>query len=70
MDKKILDVTCGSRSIWFDKHHPAAVYCDERQGEYHLDTEKGNHKTLIVEPDVERPWRYDGLTVGRKGRRA
>ena len=21
MDKKILDVTCGSRSIWFDKHH-------------------------------------------------
>ena len=28
--KKILDVTCGSRSIWFDKHHPAAVYCDTR----------------------------------------
>jgi ubiquinone/menaquinone biosynthesis C-methylase UbiE len=52
MDKKILDVTCGGRSIWFDKHHPAAIYCDERQGEYHLDTEKGNHKTLIVEPDV------------------
>ena len=23
MDKKILDVTCGSRSIWFDKHNPA-----------------------------------------------
>ena len=22
--KKICDVTCGSRSIWFDKHHPAA----------------------------------------------
>ena len=31
MDKKILDVTCGSRSIWFDKNHPAAVYCDKRQ---------------------------------------
>ena len=30
MDKKILDVTCGCRSIWFDKNHPAAVYCDKR----------------------------------------
>ena len=30
MNKKILDVTCGSRSIWFDKHHPAAIYCDKR----------------------------------------
>ena len=25
-EKKILDVTCGPRSIWFNKHHPAAVY--------------------------------------------
>lgn len=31
MNKKILDVTCGSRTIWFDKHHPAAVYCDIRE---------------------------------------
>lgn len=28
--KKILDVTCGSRSIWFNKNHPMAVYCDKR----------------------------------------
>lgn len=34
MDKKILDVTCGSRSIWFDKNHPAAVYCDKRKESY------------------------------------
>lgn len=34
MDKKILDVTCGSRTIWFDKQHPAAVYCDRRDEEY------------------------------------
>lgn len=32
-DKKILDVTCGSRTIWFDKKHPAAVYCDIRKEE-------------------------------------
>lgn len=31
--KKILDVTCGSRTIWFDKQHPAAVYCDVRDEE-------------------------------------
>lgn len=23
--KKILDVTCGSRTIWFDKQHPAQM---------------------------------------------
>lgn len=32
--KKILDVTCGSRTIWFNKHHPAAVYCDKRQEQF------------------------------------
>lgn len=32
-DKKILDVTCGSRTIWFNKEHPAAVYCDIREEE-------------------------------------
>ena len=31
--KKILDVTCGSRTIWFNKNHPAAVYCDIREEE-------------------------------------
>lgn len=30
-EKKILDVTCGSRTIWFDKHHPAALFCDNRE---------------------------------------
>ena len=28
---KILDVTCGSKTIWFNKNHPAAVYCDIRK---------------------------------------
>lgn len=30
-EKKILDVTCGSRTIWFNKNHPNAVYCDKRE---------------------------------------
>lgn len=33
MTKKILDVTCGSRAIWFNKNHPAAIYCDVRDEE-------------------------------------
>lgn len=49
MDKKILDVTCGSRSIWFDKNHPAAVYCDKRNTEQIIDK---NGRTCIVNPDV------------------
>lgn len=31
MKKKILDVTCGCRSIWFDKNHTHALYCDIRK---------------------------------------
>ncbi len=30
MDKPILDACCGARMFWFDKHHPAALYCDNR----------------------------------------
>ena len=29
-EKKILDVTCGSKTIWFNKNHPSVVYCDKR----------------------------------------
>jgi ubiquinone/menaquinone biosynthesis C-methylase UbiE len=28
--KKILDATCGSRMMWFDKEHPDTVYVDKR----------------------------------------
>ena len=43
--KKILDVTCGSRSIWFDKHHPATVYCDIREEDHTQITERGDRRT-------------------------
>lgn len=54
-EKKILDVTCGSRTIWFDKHHPAALYCDNRQ-EYETRIWKSRDGTAervcTVNPDV------------------
>ena len=51
MDKKILDVTCGGRSIWFDKQHPAAVYCDRRDEEFVNITGRAK-RTCAVHPDV------------------
>lgn len=29
-DKPILDATCGSRMMWFDKNNPAVIFMDER----------------------------------------
>lgn len=52
-NKKILDATCGSRTIWFNKHHPAAVYCDIRQCE--LTGVWGANqaeRTCVVAPDI------------------
>lgn len=54
MEKKILDMTCGSRTIWFNKNHPAAVFFDKRE----LDTELafGRAHTSVhglhIHPDV------------------
>ena len=51
-EKKSLDVTCGARTIWFDKCHPAAIYCDRRREEYqHLWKNAGNC-SLSIDPDV------------------
>lgn len=52
MDKKILDVTCGARTIWFDKHHPAAVYCDQRREEYRYLWKNARNCSLNIDPDV------------------
>lgn len=52
-DKKILDVTCGARSIWFNKQHPDALYCDRRVAEYEETfgkTQSTRH--TVVSPDV------------------
>ena len=51
INKKILDVTCGSRSIWFNKAHPAALYCDKRN-EVHSGLWKNSKKKLEINPDV------------------
>lgn len=58
--KKILDVTCGDRTIWFQKNEPHTIYCDKRREEWEglfgkvLD--EGGHKRrrhLVINPDVQ-----------------
>lgn len=48
VDKIILDATCGSRMIWFDKEHPNTVYMDNRQ----LESILCDGRTLNIHPDV------------------
>ena len=46
-DIKILDVTCGSRTIWFNKNHPNAIYTDKRVESHELNGHQCN-----VNPDI------------------
>jgi len=54
--KKILDVTCGGRMMWFDKKHPNAVYTDIRT-EDRIELAGGNGRVLSVSPDIEADFR-------------
>lgn len=47
MDKKILDVCCGSRMFWFDKSNSYTVYMDIRKETFDIE---GKH--INVNPDV------------------
>lgn len=55
-EKKILDVTCGSRTIWFNKNHPAAIYADKRVEELYAVWKSGNgqsERSCIIAPDIQ-----------------
>lgn len=53
-EKKILDVTCGDRTIWFQKNHPKAIYCDKRREEWEgvFGTAK-KKRHLVIDPDIQ-----------------
>ena len=48
-DKIVLDATCGSRMMWFDKNNPNALYADIRNGSYHAN----DGRILEINPDVQ-----------------
>lgn len=51
--KRILDMTCGARRIWFNKRHPAAIYFDRREAHYATSFGKQlSERHIDIEPDV------------------
>lgn len=52
-DKYILDITCGARSMWFNKNHERVVYCDQRK-EDHQFGEDG--QKISINPDYICKW--------------
>lgn len=54
MNKKIiLDATCGSRMMWFDKNNPAALFADIRKEQHLL----CDGRMLDITPDVQIDFR-------------
>lgn len=51
--KRVLDATCGSRMIWFDKQNPDALYMDNRE----LSTTLCDGRILNITPDVVADFR-------------
>jgi hypothetical protein len=51
--KHILDVTCGSRSMWFDKNNPNTIFTDMRVGTF----ETTGGRVLQVNPDYVMDFR-------------
>jgi SAM-dependent methyltransferase len=55
MDKLVLDACCSTRSFWFNKQNPCALYCDIRQGTKIVDVgtpgTKGRSPRIIA-PDM------------------
>lgn len=47
-DARVLDATCGPRSMHFDKAHPGVIYSDARV----VDLVKSQNQRVLVAPDV------------------
>lgn len=58
--ERILDATCGDRTIWFQKKEPHTIYCDIRREEWEGDfgnvlnnDGKKKHRHLVIDPDIQ-----------------
>ena len=49
MSKRILDIACGSKMFWFNKHNPDVEFCDNRTIPYH---EYYPHCYIEISPDT------------------
>lgn len=53
--KLALDVCCGSRMFWFNRHDDRAVFVDKRRETHTLadKSSKGGSRQLIIDPDIQ-----------------
>jgi len=49
-EKKVLDVCCGPKGMWFDKHDKRALFLDNRK-EFHKMVYPSGTKTANIDPD-------------------
>ena len=55
---KILDATCGSKEIWFQKNHPFVTFMDKRKGYFFYQYPNSPKKEEYhIEPDVVSEWK-------------
>ena len=52
--KKVLDVCCGSKAMWFDKNDKRVLYLDKRNKEYYLKENAAypNGGIIKIKPDI------------------
>lgn len=53
---KILDVCCGSRMFWYDKHEEHTTYMDIRKAVYTA-TDRGKERRIEINPDIKSDWK-------------
>jgi len=49
-DKKVLDVCCGPKSMWFDKKDDRVLFLDKRR-ETHKMSRKSGNRVVVIDPD-------------------
>ena len=50
--KKILDVCCGARGMWFNKHDERCLYLDKRSGIHENDYPSGKKRIEIIPDEI------------------
>lgn len=53
---KILDMCCGSKMFWYEKHEPHTVYMDIRKATYTA-KDRGKVRKIEVNPDIQADWK-------------
>lgn len=52
MNKKVLDVCCGPKSMWFNKQDERVLFLDKRKEKHELKRTDGNNRKIDINPDI------------------